>query len=65
MKRIKAIQEAIASLEIEGHKFTDEELALFKKVASGELSYEDVINLANEKLELWRKKNPDCFAEEN
>ena len=64
MSRAKAVESAMASMKMEGFIFTDEELAIFEKLANKEISYDDVKKIAVEKIKHWKKENPDFFTTE-
>ncbi|GMB02271.1 antitoxin VbhA family protein [Pelosinus sp. IPA-1] len=64
MDRKKAVEEAIASLKMEGFVFTEEELALFDRYAKGEISSDDIRKNTYEKIARWKIESPESFAKE-
>lgn len=64
MNRKEAVQGAMASMRMEGFIFTEEEEAMFEKLANGEISHDDVIKIADELIKRWQKESPESFAKE-
>lgn len=64
MNRKAAVEGAMASMRMEGFVFTDEEELMFKKLAKGEISSDDVIKIADELIKRWQIENPECFTKE-
>ena len=65
MDKAKAVKEVIASMEMEGFVFTEEELAIFEKIEKGEMSSDDLRRLAEAKIAKWKKESPETFSEGN
>ena len=63
MSRKEAIRDAIANAELEGYLLTRKQKEVFKKLANGELSYEDVDKIIEKEIENLRKTRPEAFAE--
>lgn len=62
MNRKAAVQQSIHSMEMEGFVFSNEDKAIFEKLAKGDISHADVRKIAAEKLKRWQKENPEAFA---
>lgn len=62
LERKKAVESAIASLEMEGFVFTEDELKQFQKYIKGEIPMEDIIADCKAYVEDLRKKSPDKFV---
>lgn len=63
-KRRKGCEYAIRSVEMEGFKFTEEELAVFERIIQGEITTEDAINDIKKQVAEWRKTRPEIFWKE-
>ena len=57
-----SVREAIHSAEMEGFVFTPEELADFEKIASGEISVEQSIQIEYDKIEKMYYAHPEKFG---
>ena len=64
MNRKQAVKEAIASMEMSGFVFTEEELALFNRYAKGEISSDDIKKFADDRLKQLQIEHPEYFATE-
>lgn len=62
MNRKEAVKSVIASMEMEGFVFTEEELATFEKIKNGEMSSDDLRKLAADKIARWKIECPECFV---
>jgi len=60
-----AVKRAMASMEMEGFVFTQEEKELFAKLERGEISSDDIRNILFQKVVEWKKINPEHFTENN
>lgn len=58
-----SVREAIASVQMEGFVFTPEELADLEKIASGEITVEQSIQIEYDRLEKRYYAHPEKFAE--
>ena len=58
-----SVREAILSTEMEGFVFTPEELADFEKIASGEITVEQSIQIEYDRLEKMYYAHPEKFSE--
>lgn len=65
MTRKQSVKYAMHSMELEGFVYTEEEKALFDRLANGEIEPEDIRKFAAEKLAKLRKEKPEAFVEEN
>lgn len=59
----KAVNYAINSMEMEGYKFTPQELEMWDKIKKGELPLEYVWEDAANFERLMREKHPELFAD--
>lgn len=56
-----SVREAIASARMEGFVFTPEELAEFEKIAAGEITVEESIQIEYDRLEKLYADHPERF----
>ena len=63
-KRRKGCEYAIRSVEMEGFKFTEEELAVFERIIQGEITTEYIINGIKDMVAEWRITRPEIFWKE-
>ena len=59
-----AYRKAMASMEIEGFKYTDEEREIFRKLDAGEMTDDEFRQIVNDKLTKLRIERPEIFATE-
>lgn len=59
-----AYKHAMASLEMEGFKYTDEEREIFRKLDAGEMTDDEFWQILNDKLLKLRLERPEIFATE-
>lgn len=64
MNRAAAVTHAIREMTLEGFVFTPDELAMWDKVAAGELSLEDLLDNFIRFDEMMRQKYPERYAHE-
>ena len=63
MSRAAAVRHAIHEMELAGLEFTADELAMWDKIASGELPLEYAREEAERQLAEMRKRFPEKFAD--
>ena len=56
-----SVREAIHSTKMEGFVFTPEELADLEKIASGEITVEESLQIENDRLEKMYHDHPEKF----
>ena len=59
-----AYKHAMASLEMECFKYTDEEREIFRKLDAGEMTDDEFWQIVNDKLLKLRLERPEIFATE-
>jgi|GEM_PF-3263825 hypothetical protein len=64
MDRAEAVRRAIKCVEQEGFVFTDEERAVFKRLAQGEISSDEYRAIYLAKIERLRRVRPELFWQE-
>ena len=58
-----AYKHAMASLEMEGFKYTDEEREIFRKLDAGEMTDDEFWQIVNDKLLKLRLERPEILQQ--
>lgn len=64
MDKKRAVKSAMASMEMEGFVYTEEEKSVFDKLGKGEITGGDIREMVAKKVAKLKIDRPECFTNE-